>query len=256
VKKFIQENSFIVEKIKQVLDNSKISYSFEETDTEFVFNGLEQKHVYALEKKYNLYYKFEGYSRIGGHNRYDKMGFKLKKESNMVMFDSIFDNNRCKSDSYSLKSVLFMGRVESRGNLNNLGFKIPEYQRDLVWSPENEVNLIDTMLKGMPVGLFIFNKKHTEDYADSWINVVDGQQRLNTIKKFMNDEITDSFGRCYSDISSIERSRFNNISISVVIMDDASEKDEIKAYIQANDTGINHTREEIQKAYELLKEKQ
>ena len=59
------------------------------------------------------------------------------------------------------------------------------YQREVnVWSLDDEQCLIDTILREEPMPLFFFNKKRDGIYY-----VVDGQQRLNTIKKFYRNEL-------------------------------------------------------------------
>ncbi len=60
------------------------------------------------------------------------------------------------------------------------------YQREEnVWSLDDEQCLIDTILREEPMPLFFFNQKtDTGEYY-----VVDGQQRLNTIKKFSKNEL-------------------------------------------------------------------
>ena len=74
--------------------------------------------------------------------------------------------------------------------------KIPQFQRDFVWEKEQSAKLVDSILKGYPVGTFIFWKTRDElrsyrnignislpvtpkgDYAEY---VLDGQQRITTL---------------------------------------------------------------------------
>ena len=58
------------------------------------------------------------------------------------------------------------------------------YQRpEGVWSKEDQQCLIDTIIKGEPMPLFFFNAINDKFY------VVDGQQRLFSIKEFYNDKL-------------------------------------------------------------------
>jgi len=74
--------------------------------------------------------------------------------------------------------------------------KIPMFQRDFVWDKEQSAKLIDSILKGFPIGTFIFWK--TRDYLRSYRNignhklpeipkgdyvqyVLDGQQRITSL---------------------------------------------------------------------------
>jgi len=60
------------------------------------------------------------------------------------------------------------------------------YQRpNDVWSNEDKQCLIDTILKGEPMPLFFFNFKSGEDI----FYIVDGQQRLNCIRQFYDNNL-------------------------------------------------------------------
>lgn len=74
--------------------------------------------------------------------------------------------------------------------------KIPQFQRDFVWSRAKSAALLDSIVKGYPVGTFIFwhtseqlrtvrsigNKKFKEKPAGEYSDyVLDGQQRLTSL---------------------------------------------------------------------------
>ena len=66
----------------------------------------------------------------------------------------------------------------------------PEYQRNYIYSTNNmEVAVIDSMLKGYPLGLIYFNKINDDDFE-----VLDGQQRITSIGRFVTGKfaITDA----------------------------------------------------------------
>ena len=53
----------------------------------------------------------------------------------------------------------------------------PEYQRNYIYAQENrESGVIDSVIKGYPLGLIYFNK-----VADNKFEVLDGQQRITSI---------------------------------------------------------------------------
>jgi uncharacterized protein with ParB-like and HNH nuclease domain len=74
--------------------------------------------------------------------------------------------------------------------------KIPQFQRDFVWGKEQTAKLVDSILKGYPIGTFIFWKTREElrsyrnvgnfklpvtpkgDFAEY---VLDGQQRITSL---------------------------------------------------------------------------
>jgi hypothetical protein len=61
----------------------------------------------------------------------------------------------------------------------------PDFQRDFVWNTKKQVLLIESVLLGIPLPAFYFNQD-----ASGAFQVIDGVQRLTTIKRFMSNELT------------------------------------------------------------------
>ncbi len=59
----------------------------------------------------------------------------------------------------------------------------PDFQREYVWKDLQKTRLIESLLLGIPLPAFYFNQE-----ADGSYQVVDGVQRLTTIRQFMNDQ--------------------------------------------------------------------
>ena len=81
-------------------------------------------------------------------------------------------------------------------DIDNGAIKIPKFQRDFVWSEEQTAKLLDSMLKGFPVGTLIFWKtkerlRHIKEIGniklpptprgDMTNYVLDGQQRITSL---------------------------------------------------------------------------
>lgn len=103
--------------------------------------------------------------------------------------------------------------------------KIPQFQRDFVWTKEKSAHLIDSMLKGFPIGTFILWKtkeslRTVRNLGDMELpptpagdftqHVLDGQQRITslfaaakglTIKR---DDRDDDFSEIYVDLEAHE----------------------------------------------------
>ena len=59
----------------------------------------------------------------------------------------------------------------------------PEYQRNYIYKDEKkDIPVIDSLLKGYPLGLLYFNKKE-----DGSLEVLDGQQRITSFGRFCVD---------------------------------------------------------------------
>lgn len=87
-----------------------------------------------------------------------------------------------------------------------LGFKVPDFQRPLVWTIEQKINLINSLWCGVPIGTYTVN-----ECGDSEFNliIIDGQQRLNAIESYINDDfkVYDMF---YSELDTKLKGRFKN----------------------------------------------
>ena len=60
----------------------------------------------------------------------------------------------------------------------------PEYQRNYIYADgKKDVAVIDSILKGYPIGLIYFNKVGEDKYE-----VLDGQQRITSIGRFLTDK--------------------------------------------------------------------
>ena len=117
--------------------------------------------------------------------------------------------------------------------------KIPQFQRDFVWTREKSAKLLDSIFKGYPIGTFILWK--TKESLRSIRNlgnanlpvtpegdyiqyVLDGQQRLTSLfasikgLKIERDNRTDDFAEIYIDLTASENQE--------VVITDISEKNE------------------------------
>lgn len=87
------------------------------------------------------------------------------------------DQVRITQKLYSLREIYF--QIEE-GELD----LAPDFQRDFVWKDKQQVRLIESILMGIPLPAFYFNQDKSGAYQ-----VVDGVQRLSTIKRFMANQL-------------------------------------------------------------------
>lgn len=70
-------------------------------------------------------------------------------------------------------------------NNDNKRIAVPMFQRGKRWSSRQQRTFIDSLIKGFPVGTMLFYETF-EDGIQTYI-LVDGLQRGNSIKKYMNN---------------------------------------------------------------------
>jgi hypothetical protein len=94
----------------------------------------------------------------------------------------------------------------------------PDFQRSFVWNIKQQIRLIESILLGIPLPAFYFNQD-----KDGAQQVIDGVQRLTTIKRFMSDqlELKEEYleylgplkGSTFSTLDTITKRRFDRTQI-------------------------------------------
>lgn len=97
----------------------------------------------------------------------------------------------------------------------------PDYQRYEVWTPTKKSRLIESVLMNLPLPRLYFaeNDDETEE-------VVDGQQRLSALFRYMDDEYpltglraeTQLNGKSWSDLDKKIQNRIKNFALSTVVI--------------------------------------
>lgn len=122
-----------------------------------------------------------------------------------------------------------------------------EYQRDYVWGHQEQQTFLLVLISGFPIGSVALAKAPDWDICDGpYIEVVDGKQRLTTLKLFINNEIPIVIGGeeiYWSEFSRSEQLAFGRPTLSAVILDDATEKDRIAYFVAVNFTGVPQSEE-------------
>lgn len=108
----------------------------------------------------------------------------------------------------------------------------PDFQRAFVWKDEQQIRLVESILLGIPLPAFYFNQDETGAHQ-----VIDGVQRLTTIKRFMADELelTEErleylkalTGQTYSTLDPTIRRRFAGTQIVAHVIEPQT-PDEVK----------------------------
>lgn len=166
-----------------------------------------------------------------------KMEFK-----NIKQLTSISSNGFCIEWTYLEKWI--REHNKDRG----LEFE-PDFQRGHVWDNENRRKYVEYVLKGGSSGRNIyFNCTGWISGEDAVIQIVDGLQRLTAVRMFINNEIKifDHYYREYNGRPKVEFIFYvNNLQ---------TRKEVLQWYIDLNDGGIVHTKEELQKVRKLLEQ--
>ncbi len=119
----------------------------------------------------------------------------------------------------------------------------PEYQRHYIYNDgKHDVAVIESLLKGYPLGLLYFNKNGEQ------LEVLDGQQRITSIGRFLNDKFAiniDTHNPMYfTTLPADQKERILNSTLLTYICEGS--ETEIKEWFRTiNITGIKLEPQEI-----------
>ncbi|MYC47060.1 MAG: DUF262 domain-containing protein [Chloroflexi bacterium] len=151
-------------------------------------------------------------------------------------------------------------RMASRGDMDEGDIFIPDFQRGYVWSKKQADGFIESLLLGLPVpGIFL-----STDRTSGRRLVIDGGQRLRTIKSFMDGEFKervyklgsgvhlDFQGKRYIDLLPSDRRRFDDavIHATIVRQDHPQDGDRSLFYLfeRLNTRGTPATAHEVRRS--------
>lgn len=126
----------------------------------------------------------------------------------------------------------------------------PEFQREFVWTNVHMENFIRTILEGYPFPEIYISQKGIDLETLATQNVVvDGQQRLTTIKRYLEG----NYGfekniKKYKDLSEEEQREFLNYDVTVRDLKDISGEQIIEIFKRINSTNFTLTAIEINNA--------
>ncbi len=142
--------------------------------------------------------------------------------------------------NYEVSAISYNMAIEDF--INTSRFEIhPYFQRNYVWNDRQKSNLMDTILTGMPIPA-IYTYKDQETGKEI---VIDGQQRLTTIRKFINNEFELKNLQNYTflddsnffTLSKKWKDRINSFILTIVRIENVNNKNIIFDIFQKYNTG-------------------
>ena len=143
---------------------------------------------------------------------------------------------------------------EDKHNLN----LNPDFQRGHVWTYEQRISFVEYYLTGGEVQPIMFNHSDWMRFEDrnAEMVIVDGKQRLTALTMFLKDELL-VFKELDKDGIGFKSSEFDTLSrrnIRIYINDLKTEKEVLQWYLQINEGGTPHTKDELDKVKNMIKE--
>lgn len=128
----------------------------------------------------------------------------------------------------------------------------PDFQREHVWTPEQRSRYVEFCLRGGTSASDIY--WNHPGWMDGWkgtLEIVDGKQRITTVRMFLRDEVP-AFGHLYSEYE--DRMDILNARFRFHVNDLQTRAEVIEWYLELNFAGTPHTEEELARVRALLTE--
>lgn len=127
-----------------------------------------------------------------------------------------------------------------------MGYKLPRWQRKDTWTEEQAIRFIESIYMGACLGTYMINESETDPEIDGI--VLDAQQRLLSLEKYINDEFRvpapDGNAYLWSDLTESERAHFYRIPWAWIQTHYNSEQLCVDAYNRHNYGGTAHLESE------------
>jgi hypothetical protein len=128
----------------------------------------------------------------------------------------------------------------------------PDFQRGRVWSDEQQIKFVETILRGggtaLGINILRFNCVGWQDDYKGPFVIVDGLQRLTSAIRFLKNEIP-AFGYYYNEFEG----RLPSYAEFIVQINNLKRrKDVLKWYLEINSNGMVHSEEELIRVQKLL----
>lgn len=127
----------------------------------------------------------------------------------------------------------------------------PDFQRGHVWDEEKQRRYVEFVLRGGRSSREIYwNCSSWMGGFDTPIQLVDGKQRLEAVRKFLRNDLAIFGGSKFSDFT--EPMRMTGPDFLFNVNDLKTRAEVLQWYLDLNTGGVVHTDEEIQKVEAML----
>lgn len=168
------------------------------------------------------------------------------------------DHERIGTDVYQQPmGMVVKYRVLAEGDMESVSWILdPPFQRGAVWTKDQKVAWIETMLRGVGLPALFVNQFPGDHPTYGFREVViDGQQRLRATAEFMRDKFRVR-GELWSEQTKVWRRQFchSRSMCNVVLCKYDTLKECAELYLKLLTAGTAHTPAEIEKARQFIKD--
>mgnify|MGYP001201145544 CR=1 FL=1 len=166
------------------------------------------------------------------------------------LLDSFKDLHQSEA-SFGVEGVL---SIYSKCNFN------ADYQRGNVWTFDQKLGLIDSIIKRIDIGkIALIRKSDAEDWAEDCkiYEVLDGKQRMTAIWEFYNSEFqywSKEFPNpiFYRQFDKTAKLKFGHRPLNFLIHDSLNRQQKLEYFLRLNERGLPVEKEHLDRVRELL----
>ena len=261
-KEYSQEELFARKRNNEIKDlQERISRGSIPLNPTRTFKVGDEVHIGALKNVKVTEVLFDG---LGYAVHYDYMGHSYGMPTR-VEGDGVWDwtsvlpmTSYCKGEQMCIKDDI---QIQFYNNdISSLLNKVyhsgvdfnPSYQRDLIWTMEQKLSLIDSIFSSIDIGKLTFIKHDFDVDRKFYYEILDGKQRLSTICEFYEDRFTWK-GKKFSELSAIDANHFIEFPIIQGEVGEITEQQIYKLFIKMNTSGTPISAEHLNKIKSLIK---
>ena len=172
-----------------------------------------------------------------------------------ILFNLNILGEKTSGDKYDIKGVPITALNWNPFIYNKEGEK-EYYQRDFVWTVEDNQLLIQSIYEGIDCGKILVRARSWAELGKiqakgetelAFHDLVDGKQRLNAVRGFIMGEYADLQGNYYADLSFKSQHLFTNHQLfSYAEMPEETKDEEvIQQFLKLNFAGVPQSKEHI-----------
>ena len=232
--------------------------------------GSQDKQSWGITKVVDI---VEGIPYIERRGKVMEEWEKWTGEVGVDPFDKSFD--RISSINFTLESILFQLNKEDKYDIKGTPIKASNdnpfvfvegekryYQRPLCWTLKDKQLLLESIYNNVDCGKIVVRNRSWKELEElqkdghelAWKDIVDGKQKLNAVKTFMENEYPDLNGNYYDDLSDQAQRRLTNnqlISYSE-LPENTKDEDVLKQFLRLNFAGVAQSEEHLEYIKSLL----
>lgn len=153
------------------------------------------------------------------------------------------DKRILRTEQYDFSVATLVGMMEKKEVI------VPEFQRRYVWSDRQASRLVESLIIQCPIPVIYLNQERDETFS-----VIDGNQRLNSLRRFVGDEFSLIGLTSYPELSGLKYSQLdkrfqrhisNRVLRCTVILKETHPQVKFDVFERLNSGAVALTRQEL-----------